>query len=322
MNFDLSPALIRIQSMVNGFIMQIPNIIIGIVVFILFFFLARAIRGLVRRVAANRKNKNLSLVLGRLAQWVVVLFGLFVALSILIPDFTAGELIQLLGISGVAIGFAFRDILQNFLAGIIILLTEPFKIGDQIVVNNFEGTVEDIHTRATTITTYDGRRVVIPNADLLTDSVIVNTANDKRRLEYDFGIGFGDDIGEAKGLILQTLKRTDGILSDPSPEVLVVSLGDFSVNLRARWWIRPPRQVDVVGIRDTVIAAVKNELVANGIDLPFPTQQILFHDQTEESDGDRRTQREGWPAGHGDVPAPRTIAGTLKRHSAGQNTES
>jgi small conductance mechanosensitive channel len=121
--------------------------------------------------------------------------------------FQAGDLIQLLGISGVAIGFAFRDILQNFLAGILILLTEPFQIDDQIVFKGFEGTVENIETRATTIRTYDGRRIVIPNSELFTNSVTVNTAFDNRRLEYDVGIGYGDDIrANASKLLLITTK--------------------------------------------------------------------------------------------------------------------
>lgn len=89
----------------------------------------------------------------------MILVGLFVALSIVLPSFKAGDLIQLLGISSVAIGFPFRDIFQNFLASILILLTEPFQIDDQIVFKDFEGTVENIQTRATTIRTYDGRRI-------------------------------------------------------------------------------------------------------------------------------------------------------------------
>ena len=96
---------------------------------------------------------------------------------IAIPSFQPAQLIQLLGISGVAIGFAFLDILQNFLAGILILLTEPFRLGDQIVVGGYEGTVEEIETRATSIRTYDGRRVVIPNSNLFTESVTVNTVS-------------------------------------------------------------------------------------------------------------------------------------------------
>ncbi|MEG3850355.1 mechanosensitive ion channel, partial [Microcoleus sp. herbarium19] len=177
MRAEISAVWDKIQSMINGFIVLLPNMVLALIVFAIFFFVGRAIKRVVRRLTRNhRQARNLGLVLGRLAQGITVLIGLFVALSIVIPTFRAGDLIQLLGISGVAIGFAFRDILQNFLAGILILLTEPFQIEDQIVFKNFEGTVENIETRATTIRTYDGRRIVIPNAELFTNSVTVNTA--------------------------------------------------------------------------------------------------------------------------------------------------
>jgi small-conductance mechanosensitive channel len=100
--------------------------------------------------------------------------------------------------------------------------------------------------RATTIRTYDGRRVVIPNAELFTNAVTVNTAFEKRRLQYDLGIGYGDDIGQARQLILEAMRGVDGVLSDPAPDALVVGLADSTVNIRARWWIQPPRRADAL----------------------------------------------------------------------------
>ncbi|GET41551.1 mechanosensitive ion channel family protein [Microseira wollei] len=314
MRAEISAVWDKIQSMINDFIVLLPNMVLALIVFAIFFFVGRAIKKLVRRVTRHhRQARNLGLVLGRLAQGITVLVGLFVALSIVIPTFRAGDLVQLLGISGVAIGFAFRDILQNFLAGILILLTEPFRINDQIVFKNFEGTVENIETRATTIRTYDGRRIVIPNAELFTNSVTVNTAFENRRLEYDIGIGYGDDIDRAKQLILEAMHSVDEVLKDPAPDALVLELAGSSVNIRARWWINPPRWADALDSRDKVLSAIKKKLIANGIDLPFPTQQILFHDQTEETDGVRSLQREGWPAGNGAVPKPRSIGGSLRK---------
>jgi len=311
---SISAAWNKIQGLGNGLIFMLPNIVLALLVFLLFFFAARWLKWLVKRLTRRRQQaRNLGMVLGRLAQGSVILIGLFVALSIVIPTFRAGDLVQLLGISGVAIGFAFRDILQNFLAGILILLTEPFRIDDQIVFKDFEGTVENIQTRATTIRTYDGRRIVIPNSELFTNSVTVNTAYDLRRLEYDVGIGYGDDIEQAKQLMLQALHSVDGVLPDPAPDVLVTELAESTVNIRARWWIKPPRRADSLDARDRVLTAIKNTLTANGIDLPFPTQQILFHDQTEETDGDRSHQREGWPAGNQPGPKPRSISGSLQK---------
>jgi small-conductance mechanosensitive channel len=316
MNFQssISAAWDKIQGLLDGLIVMLPNIVLAIIVFFLFFFAARWFKLVVKRLTRrHRQARNLGMVLGRLAQGTIILLGLFVALSIVLPTFRPGDLVQLLGISGVAIGFAFRDILQNFLAGILILLTEPFQINDQIVFKDFEGTVENIETRATTIRTYDGRRVVIPNAELFTNSVTVNTAFENRRMEYDVGIGYGDNIDEAKRLILEAIGSLDIVLKEPTPEVLVVELAESTVNIRARWWIKPPRRADALDTQDRVLSAIKNKLTTNGIDLPFPTQQILFHDQTEETDGDRSRQREGWPAGNKPVPKPRNMGDSLKQ---------
>jgi small-conductance mechanosensitive channel len=295
----------QLQEMVSGFFAALPQIALSIIVFGLFYVAANWVKLAVKRVAqAAELTPGAEMVLGRIARWLVIGVGLLVALTIAVESFEPGQLIQLLGISSVAIGFAFHDILQNFLAGILLLLTEPFKIGDQIIVNEFEGTVENVETRATTIKTYDGRRVVIPNAHLFTESVIVNTAFPVRRTEYGVGIGYGDDVVGAMRLILAVMDEVDGVLEHPAPDVLVAELGDSSVVLRARWWTDSVRS-NVLRIQSDVIATVKERLLANGIDLPFPTQQVLFHDQTEASDGDRSRQREGWPAGEGPIPDPR-----------------
>ncbi|MEG4214076.1 mechanosensitive ion channel family protein [Microcoleus sp. Pol14C6] len=322
MKAEISAVGAKMESMIDSLIILLPNIVLALIVFAIFFCVGGAIKKAVRRLTRNHHQaRNLGLVLGRLAQGTIVLVGLFVALSIVIPTFKAGDLIQLLGISGVAIGFAFRDILQNFLAGILILLTEPFRIDDQIVFKNFEGTVENIETRATTILTYDGRRIVIPNAELFTNSVTVNTAFDKRRTEYDVGIGYNDDIDRAKKLMLEALYSVNEVLKDPAPDVLVVELAESTVNIRVRWWIAPPRRIDDMRSRDKVICAIKKKLVENGIDLPYPTQQILFHDQTEETDGDRSQQREGWPAGKSKVPKPRPIGGSVGKLAQGRSQQ-
>ena len=321
MKFDFHEATAGVQSMVNGFFARLPYIVLAVVVFFVIFFVARGVRAVVKAVASrNRKHYSLGLVLGRLAHGAIILIGLLVALVIAIPGFTPGQLISILGLSSVAIGFAFRDILQNFFAGILLLLTEPFRIGDQIIINSFEGTVEEIQTRATYIKTYDGRRVVIPNSNLFTNSVTVNTAHETRRLQYDVGIGYGDDVDRACSLMLAAVREVEGVLADPPPEALVVDLAGSSVNVRVRWWISPPRRADVMASTHAVLRAVRNKLTANGVDLPFPTRQILFHDQTEETDGDRARQREGWPSGNGDAPRTSRIADALRRRGqAAQN---
>jgi small-conductance mechanosensitive channel len=171
---DLSNAWKSGRKIADGAISLLPNLAIAVVIFALFLIVASAARHAVRRVALRRqRRKNIGLLLGRLAYVTIVIVGLLIALSTIAPSFTAGDLIKVLGVGSVAIGFAFQNILQNFLAGILLLLQEPFEIGDYISVTGLEGRVDDIETRATIITTSDGHRVIIPNAVLFTSPVSV-----------------------------------------------------------------------------------------------------------------------------------------------------
>ena len=291
---NVEQARTSLEGIANSFLALLPQIIIGIVVFILFYLVALAVRSAILR---STRGSGVGKALSRLARLGVLLAGFLVATVIVFPSVTPASALGALGFGSVAVGFAFRDILQNYFAGILLLWREPFKVGDQIeTTNGFIGTVEAVETRATMIRTYDGRRVVIPNTNLFTDSVMVNTAYAVRRSEYDVGIGYGDNIERARRVMLDTLQKTEGVLQKPAPDVLVVELAGSSVLLRARWWT-PSRRADVLGVQDKVLTGLKNALTKEGIDLPFPTQQILFHDQTESTDGDRRRQREGWPAG-------------------------
>lgn len=303
---DVNQGLDKLKDTGSELIGALPVIGIGLGILIAFILLGKLIKGIVRRITAkHRKGRNFALAVGRLASGVAIFLGLLVAAVIIFPNFTPTKLLEFLGLGSVAIGFAFRDVLQNYLAGILILFTEPFRIGDQIVFKEYEGTVMDIQARATFVRTYDGRRVVIPNAELFTNSVLVNTAFEDRRIEYDIGIGYGDDIEAARRIILHALDDEPSAKKDPAPEVLVYELAADNVVLRARWWIHPPQRRDALDSRDQVLGEVKRRLTAAGIDMPLPTRQILFHDQTEESDGDRRSQREGWPARPDDPPDTR-----------------
>jgi small-conductance mechanosensitive channel len=286
----------KVESMVRDFFWILPNLALGLVIFLGFLAASWAVRRTIVSVFNRRKRPDLGLLLGGFARWGLLVLGGLVVATIIFPSIRPADALGALGIGSVAIGFAFKDILQNWFAGLLILIRQPFRQGDQIVVNNFEGTVEHIEARATLIKTYDGRRVVIPNSDVYTRAVTVNTAFDKRRSEYDVGIGYGDDIEKAREAILAALGGLPHVERSPAPEVIPWELDGSSVNLRVRWWTRSVRN-HVVSARGEVIEAVKRALGEAGIDLPFPTRVVLFHDQTEETDGDRRRQREGWPAG-------------------------
>ena len=169
MPIDFSSAWNTAVRIINQSISLIPNFVIACITFLIFLVAASFSSSLVCRVARQRrKHQGIALLLGRLVHTSIVILGFLVALSVIAPSFQASDLIKVLGIGSVAVGFAFQNILQNFLAGLLLLWSEPFRIGDDIKLDTFEGEVEDIQARATIIRTPDERRVVIPNADLFT----------------------------------------------------------------------------------------------------------------------------------------------------------
>jgi len=318
-DLNMGMALQRIDSWLDGAVRLLPNIAVAIVVMILFYGLALLARRMVIGTATRRQRQNLGDVLGGFIKWVVLLLGFLLAATIVIPTLHPGDLIAGLGVSSIAIGFAFKDILQNWLAGLLILLRQPFQIKDQIEVNGYEGTVERIETRATIIRTYDGQVAVIPNSDIYTNAVLVKTAHEKRRSQYDIGIGYGDNIDEACEIIRTAIASVDEIETDPAPEALPWDLAASWVTVRARWWTHS-RRADVVKVHAQVIQAMKQALDAAHIDMPYDTKVHLFHDQTEVHDGDRGAQREGWPAPtDGEPPTPRWRAESEQRSRSSAN---
>jgi small conductance mechanosensitive channel len=174
MPIDFSNAWKTGARIINTGIALLPNIILAIVIFLLFLVLASASKSLTRRFAVKRRtHQGATLLISRLVQTSIVVLGFLIAFSVVAPSFQAADLIKMLSIGSVAIGFAFQNILQNFLAGILLLVNEPFRLGDLISVTGIEGNVEDIQARATVVTTKEGRRVVIPNAVLFTNPVAV-----------------------------------------------------------------------------------------------------------------------------------------------------
>jgi len=239
---------------------RLPSLILGAVAFALLYVLSLwAARGVQKLISSQRQN--LGVVFGRLTSGVLILLSFLVAFSIVAPSFQASDLIKILGIGGVAIGFAFQNILQNFLAGLLLLWTEPFRVGDEIKLDAHEGRVEEIQTRATIIRTYDDRRVVIPNAELFTRSVIVNTAFGVRRWEYDLTLPRNGNLEETKAAIKKAAAAVPGVLSDPAPEALLIELpAPETVKIRVLWATHDPSQHQMLGSYDRVLSAISDAL--------------------------------------------------------------
>lgn len=260
-----------LQQMIS----RIPYLVIASLVFVIFWVLSIFFKKAVTRILGSRKHhQNLVTVFRRVGSALILFLGFMVAMIIAVPSFTPGKLIGALGIGSVAIGFAFKDIFQNLLSGILLLLSEPFRIGDQIISGNFEGTVEDIQIRATTIRTYDGRKVVIPNSQLYTSPMTVNTAYSQRRLEFDVGIGYENNIIDAQQVILSVLKAAPTVSKLAEPSVIATALADSSVVLRVRWFIDDGTQTNRVASINEVIILVKEALEKANISIPFPVTTL------------------------------------------------
>lgn len=275
---DSAAAWKTVHEMLRGFSASMPRYIFAIAIALFFFFLSYLVKALVRRTtSADSSHRTLRLAMGRIAQGAIIVVGTLVAVAAAFPGFTPGNLVSALGIGGIAIGFAFKDIFENFLAGILILVTRPFRIGDQIIYSHYEGTVEEIQTRATWLKTYDGRRVLIPNSELFKNSVTVNTAFSTRRLEYDFKLAPTADVETAKAVLISVMRESQDVLPDPKADVVVISFDQTAVTLRARWWSKSQIS-DVLLAQDRVLSSARSALAKSGVKLPAASSTIVIGD--------------------------------------------
>ena len=183
----------------------------------------------------------------------------------------------MVGLIGLGLSFALKDMIANFISGLLIMINRPFKIGDQIEVSGEAGTVRDIKIRASEIKTYDGRKVIVPNSTLYSNTVINNTAYDERRYEVVVGVGYDDDIEKAKELAMETLEEAEMTEDDPEPQVLVDELGGSSVNLKLRGWTKPSK-ANMVKASSEVTQLVKDKYDEAGIDIPYPIRTIYMEE--------------------------------------------
>jgi small conductance mechanosensitive channel len=283
---EVSRILQPIHEMGLAVLDRLPHLLIGLVVFLLFLLAGRLARRFGRWLARrSRIDPALGTLLGGLASALLIVLGLFVAAVIVFPAFKPGDLIAGLGITSIAIGFAFKDILQNWLAGVFLLWRRPFQVGDEIRTKGYEGTVEAIAVRSTILKTYDGERVVVPNSDVYTDTLVVRTANEHRRVRFMVGIGYLDSIEEARETIHRVLRETEGVLDEPGPWVHVTDLAPSSVNFAVYFWVEP-RQANLLRVSDRVATGIKLALDRAGIDMPYPHTVVLLHDVTGTRPGD------------------------------------
>lgn len=276
-------AWMTIVEMARAFFEHLPYLIVAIGVVALFMVLARVAKELVIKLGRpSMVDDVLVNILSSLASFFVTLFGIFVAAVIIFPDFSASKLIAGLGIGSVAVGFAFKDILQNFFAGLLILWQKPFKVGQQIFTQDYAGTVEDINVRSTLLRTFDGQQIVIPNGAIYTNPIKVMTAYTQRRTELVIGISYNSPVEAARALITQVLKEVEGVRNDPKPWVYLAEFADSSVNFKVYYWT-DPRQAETLRIQNEVMTGIWNAFDDNDIEIPFPQRDLHVRSVDEGS---------------------------------------
>lgn len=230
-------------------------------------------------------------VFSRLAQAAVVTFGLFVAVTIVFPSVNAATALGSLGVLSIAAGFAFQDILSNLLAGILLIFRQPFIAGDQVIIGDVHGTVEEISVRETRVRTFAGHLVVIPNADVYSGVIDVQTDQERVRTDLAVGVGYDSDLGEARRLALATIVGVEGVLAEPAPEIELVGFGGSSMDFMVRYWT-DSRQASVRHVKDRVIEAIYVAFNEAGIEFPFTVVTLDAYDGFKDAiagAGSRRT---------------------------------
>lgn len=252
----------------------LPRLGVALVLAALFWGLAKGMVWLVcavgQRTGLDPNLRQLARALSFYGTWAIGVVAILSALG-----FQTGGIIATLGITGFVLGFAFKDILSHFLAGMMLLLGRQFRIGDQILVKDHEGTVERIELRAMHLRTYDNRLVLIPNAEVFTSVITSNTASPYRRRDFVVGIGYEQEIERAMQVCLDTVRTTPGVLDDPAPDVLVDDLAASSVNLRVRFYMNSLR-ADYLQVGSECMRRVKEAFDQEAISMPTEIQTVLW----------------------------------------------
>ncbi len=247
---------------------MLPGIAAALIVLGVFWTLAAFVRVVVRKAARYVRDPTIKLLLVQVSYYAVWLVGCIVALDAV--GVNPESVVTALGLTGVALGFALREVLSNFVSGVLILALRFFDIGDQIVVGDTEGTVEAIDLRATHIRTGDGRLVFVPNAEVSTSRVTNNSASPLRRTSIFVYLSYREDVARTLSIVLATLRDVAGIASTPAPTIQLNDLAPQHLQVEARFWA-DSRRADFINIVSTARIAIVGALAKEGIELPLPT---------------------------------------------------
>jgi small conductance mechanosensitive channel len=269
LNGTFDTALDKIQALIA----HLPLLGVALLIVGLFALLARLLGGWqapFRRLRLNPFAQDLVQHAFRLA---LVLVGVLIALEILDATALVGAVLGTAGVVGIALGFAFRDLVENYIASVLLSLRQPFGPDDHVVIDSHEGKVIRLTSRATILMTLDGNHLRIPNAQVYKGVILNYSRNPLRRFDFAVGVGVGEDLVEAQRLGVVKLRATPGVIADPEPTAIIEALADSSVQVRFYGWV-DQQQASFAKVRGEAIRLIKTALEDAGMDLPEPIYRV------------------------------------------------
>jgi len=255
------------RDLVESFFAALPRFGVGLCLVLVGYVLSRGLRWVLRNWFRRRQTPSFARVMSKVGGWVLLGAAVLAATAVTFPSVKPVDLLAGLGFFSVAVGFAFQDILENTLSGILLLFRQPFESGDQIEVQEYDGTVEAITIRETRLRTFDGQLIVIPNRDVYKSAIRVQTHYPQRRISFITGIAYENDATLACEVIVKALHEVDGVAADPPCEALVNDLGVSTVDIDVRFWGGPAQHESRL-LMHRAIVAVKEALEEASIEMP------------------------------------------------------
>lgn len=269
----------------NLLVEQVPNIILSILIVSLGSLLATFLTTVFKKTVSRKVDDTLMVnFLSKLVKMTLVIIVVMFALKVAGLDGIATGILTTAGASAVIFGFAFRDIGENFISGVILSFKRPFHIDDTVSIGDIFGKVKAMEFRYTKLKTFDGRDVYIPNSDLIKKAVFNYTEDGFFRLDFIVGVAYEEKISDVEELILKTIRSTDGVIEDETHETFVTAdeLATSTVNLRVYFWVETTDyRKQSLKIKSDVVANVKQAIIENGMNMPAEIKEIkLYGSQT------------------------------------------
>lgn len=271
--FDTGQVIARLLDRVERLIAALPLLALATLAIVAAWWIGTWLSRRAVLDHVSRRNPFLQDLVRTSIRWGVVLAGVVVALELLGATRLVGAVLGTAGVLGVALGFAFKDILENYLAGLLLSVRQPFAPEDWVVIDGNEGIVIALTSRATILMTLQGNQLRLPNALVFRGVMLNYTRNPKRRLDFEVGIGAGESIAHAQQVGTAELRRVPGVVAEPAPRALVCGLGDWNVVVSFQAWVDQESH-DFLLVRSEAIRAVKEALDREGVDMPVPSYRI------------------------------------------------